>query len=1001
MNIIRYSALAMLLVLICGLSACVAETKAAQEDGGDSMKASFLKLCDLAIAELNKEIVPFEERHRKTEEPKTHHAPFFEDSYAIRALCVAYDMTGDKAYLDACTHWADRVVALQEKMVPRGAYFPNYGGASRQPGQDHGDWWAADSGSIAMGVLAVAARTADTEQKNRYVQSVRDFADLMIANYIGKDGGITDGIWSEYNGPWWSSTAIVGGLLYLLHEETQEPSYLRAARGAMDWMLQNDFRESKPLGFKEGPAGAVFYTFEFYATGLKDLEPGSERRKTAEGQIADALKWMAENQQGRGAKTPRDYFGSDTYMAGMPYLMYAFARQLPERRDLTQAADQELNYITKLLFKDGDPAATRLTVWEPMSWTMMSYAERLRPGAILRTSNSRSAPAQATFHVATGGSDENPGTEAKPFATIEKARQAVRAMNKDMAGDIVVMLHGGTYALAQTLALDAADSGTGGHEVIYRAAPNEYPVVSGGRRISNWQPDVGKRWKATTDLDNFRQLYVGRTRAIRARSGAIGNSANAGKWEYLRDLPRNGALADGELVGNEGYRTSAVEMAGWRNPGEIELCYLESPSAGNFNQTRCKVAAIHRDGDRAMISMLQPYFTHARIKEGLQVGLPSYLENALELLDEPGEWYFDRPAKTVYYIPRPGEDMNTVEVIAPALEKLVELRGTLDEPVHHVCFEGITFRQGGWLRPSKIGHCDVQANFIVDSDRKDSFERRPGGFSNVHNENLKSAANVICHAAKSVRFERCTFNQLGGAGLDIEFGAQDNVVAGCRFYDISGTAVQVGDVLKDDHHPDDPRKIVKNNAVVNCYVHDCSLEYMGGPGIFVGYTEGTVVAHNEITRMPYTGISVGWGWGEEDAGGCVYQQPFFYDTPTPSKNNRIERNHIHRVMNPFQDGGGIYTLGNMPGTILRGNHIHDNAGEPGGIYLDEGSGFIEIAGNLVYDVQKPMTYNNIHQNRKATCQEHDNFFGTNADAAIHVAEEAGLEAQYRNLLTMP
>jgi hypothetical protein len=972
-----------------------------EETASADAEARFLKLSELAVAELNKEVVPFEERHRKSEEPKTHHVPFFEDSYAIRALCVAYDMTGDTSYLDACMHWADRVVALQKKMVPRGAYFPNYGGMSRQPGQDHGDWWAADSGSIAMGVLAVAARTADVEQKNRYVQSVRDFADLVVANYVGKNGGITDGIWSEYKGEWWSSTAIVGGLLYLLHEETREPAYLRTARGAMDWTLRHDFRKSEPLGFKDGPAGVVFYTFEFYAAGLKRVERGSDRRKTAEEQIADALKWMAENQKGRGARTSLDYFGNDTYMAGMPYLMYAFARQLPDRRDLARAADQELDYITKLLFKDGDPAATRLAVWEPMSWTMMSYAEKLRPGAILRTSNSRSAPVQAAFHVAADGSDDNPGTQTKPFATVEKARQAVRAVNKEMTGDVVIVLHGGTYKIAKTLAFDAADSGTGGHEVIYRAVPKEIVVVSGGRRISSWQPDVGKRWKAKTDLENFRQLYVGGTRAIRARSGMIGNSANAGRWEYLRSLPRSGALAGGELVGNEGYRTSAVEMAGWRNPGDIELCCIESPTAANFNQTRCKVAGIRRDGDHAMISMLQPYFTHARIKEGLQVGLPSYIENALELLDEPGEWYFDRATKTVCYIPRPGEDMNTVEVIAPVLEKLVELRGTLDQPVHNIRFEGISFRHGGWLRPSKIGHCDVQANFIVDSHRKDSFERRPGGFSNVHNENLKSAANVVCHAAKSVRFERCAFNQLGGAGLDIEFGSQDNVVAGCRFYDVSGTAVQVGDVLKDDHHPDDPRKIVKNNAVVNCYIHDCSLEYMGGPGVFVGHTEGTVVAHNEITRLPYTGISVGWGWGEEDAGGCVYKQPFFYSTPTPSKNSRIEMNHIHHVMNPFQDGGGIYTIGNMPGTILRGNHIHDNVGEPGGIYLDEGSGFIEVTGNLVYDVRKPMNYNNLSQNRKATCKEHGNFFGANADAAKHVAKKAGLEAEYRNLFEMP
>ena len=318
--------------------------------------------------------------------------------------------------------------------------------------------------------------------------------------------------------------------------------------------------------------------------------------------------------------------------------------------------------------------------------------------------------------------------------------------------------------------------------------------------------------------------------------------------------------------------------------------------------------------------------------------------------------------------------MTKVRVVAPAVEKLVELRGTLDQPVENVHFVGITFAEAGWLLPSEIGLVDVQANFLL--NWKEPM-RREQGITAVHNEQLKSPANVVCHAAKGLRFERCTFTRLGGAGIDVEFGSQDNVISGCRFHDISGTAVQVGDVLKDDHHPDDPRKIVKNNAVVNNYIHDCCVEYMGGVGVFAGYTDGTVIAHNEICRLPYSGISVGWGWGEEDAGGGAahYYMPFKYDTPTPAGNNRMEYNHIHHVMNPLQDGGGIYTLGNMAGTVIRGNHIHDNPGAPGGIYLDEGSGFIEVTGNVVYNVRTPMNYNNRNQNRIATCNEHDNFFG--------------------------
>jgi len=133
---------------------------------------------------------------------------------------------------------------------------------------------------------------------------------------------------------------------------------------------------------------------------------------------------------------------------------------------------------------------------------------------------------QATFYVAPDGSDENPGTEANPFTTVEKARQVVRTLNKSMIGDIVVVLRGSVYRIDRTIAFGAEDSGTNGHDVIYRAAPNEVPIVSGGRQITGWQLDSGTRWKAPTDLDDFRQLYISGVRGIRARSGKLNGEMN-------------------------------------------------------------------------------------------------------------------------------------------------------------------------------------------------------------------------------------------------------------------------------------------------------------------------------------------------------------------------------------------------------------------------------------------------------------------------------------------
>jgi len=580
--------------------------------------------------------------------------------------------------------------------------------------------------------------------------------------------------------------------------------------------------------------------------------------------------------------------------------------------------------------------------------------------------------AQAKFYVSPSGSDRNPGTRESPFRTVGQARDAVRGVNRGANSDIIVELSAGTYRLAGPLTFGSEDSGTGGHRVIYRAAPGAMTVISGGRVVTGWQPDTGGRWKAKVDVPNFRQLYVNGVRAVRARGPIPAGLQQWGSQEGVITSPAGnppwGAL---EVHGEAGYRTTNGAIAGWKNPADIEFGYYNS-----WTHMICRIQRIDRDGDGAIIVMAQPAFYLATHKAGTQAGTPDYVENALELLDQPGEWYFDRAQRVLYYMPRPGEDMAKTEVIAPALEKLVDIRGTLDNPVHDIQFEGITFAHATWLRPSEFGHPDTQANFIPPLDNCYVEPEGQRALGSVNGECLKSPANVVVDAAKGIRFEGCTFTHLGGAGIDLQHGAQGNEVDRCRFYDISGSGVQVGDVLREDHHPSDPRGAVKGNRITNSIITRIGAEYQDSVGVFCGYTDGTVIAHNEIFDLPYTGISVGWGWGMPDAGGGAYASPKVWDTPTVSGNNRIEYNHIHHVMRLRNDGGAIYTLSRQPGTIVRGNYIHNNGpGGPGGIYLDEGSADIEVTGNAVSAVARAMNYNDYAQGRNSTCREHDNLFG--------------------------
>ena len=379
-----------LLVFISSVAGMVqpAAVQAEQQDGVD-FKAQFLRLCDIACKELNKELTPFGDEFtqfgdRDNTDPKTHHMPFFEDAHAIRALAVAYDMTGKQEYLDTCKHWSDRIIAYQEKMIPQGAYYMNY---FRMPGDSESMWFISDAGSVGMGVFATAVRCPDKNDKARYLDSAESFAKVVMADRIGPNGGIIEELWDDFRDEWWCSTATFGSLALQLYEETGKEEYRRVGLGALRWMIGRDFRDAKVIDFQQRASGVIFYDFEIYVMGMKYLPDGSEERKAAMAQIAEALKWMAANQRGRGGKPSWRYLDdSHTDIAALPFLMYAFAHQLPEYKDLTTEADRELRYIGGLLLGKGDPQASRLTVWELMSWGMMSYAEKLSPGSLFRTS---------------------------------------------------------------------------------------------------------------------------------------------------------------------------------------------------------------------------------------------------------------------------------------------------------------------------------------------------------------------------------------------------------------------------------------------------------------------------------------------------------------------------------------------------------------------------------------------------------------------------------------
>ncbi len=316
----------------------------------------FLTRADIIVAELAKPSAPYVVGDTSTQ---THHMPFFEDSYGVRALCGAYYVTRNRAYLAAAQAWTNRIVADQARMMPHGAYYMNYS-SLRQPGETEGDWYVADSSSIAQGVLCTAQFTEGSDQA-RYLASAQQFFSLVQGNYANPDGGTSNGIWGDYRASWWTSTAIFGAFAFEMYKETGAPVYLERGLESFDWLSTAGVMNFVRPSFAEAAPAIILYTGEFYVRAWPYVR-GTDREPITLKELRFVFDWMDANQKSKNPNSPIDYAASgNTYMAGLPYLSYTMQ---------VGGADAELNYLRTLMASETDledPVVWSLTTW--LAWS--------------------------------------------------------------------------------------------------------------------------------------------------------------------------------------------------------------------------------------------------------------------------------------------------------------------------------------------------------------------------------------------------------------------------------------------------------------------------------------------------------------------------------------------------------------------------------------------------------------------------------------------------------
>lgn len=594
--------------------------------------------------------------------------------------------------------------------------------------------------------------------------------------------------------------------------------------------------------------------------------------------------------------------------------------------------------------------------------------------------------------VSTQGSDLNDGTRQAPKATLtsalRQAREWRRVGDERVQGGITICLEGGTYALHESVFIRPEDSGTEASPTIIRSAEKNQAVLSGGVRIGGWKKQ-GKLWVADVPGFNgrpldFRQLWVNGVKADRAR-----DVADFEKMSRIRSVDEKNEIL---------YVPANAVRKLLDGKGNLKATYAEMVLHQMWCVANLRIRSIEVRGDSAAVRFHQPesriQFEHPWPRPMVTTdghNSAFYLTSARELLDVPGEWYHDIESRKLYYYPREGENMQAAETkaIVPAVETLVRIEGTLDRPVAHVRFENITFAYTTWLRPSEKGHVPLQAGmYLTDGYRIDPMMQRDYLNHPLDNQGWlgRPAAAVRIAAANRIDFERCRFERLGSTGLDYEEATHGGVVRGCLFRDIAGNGLLVGSfspAAYETHLPYDPtdrRVVCAHQQINNCYFTDVANEDWGCLAIAAGYVSDINIEHNEISEVPYTGISLGWGWTQ---------------TVNCMRNNRVHGNLIHHYAKHMYDVAGIYTLGSQPKSYVTENCVH-SIYKPGYVhdpkhwfylYTDEGSSFITVRDNWTEGEQYLQNANgpgNVWENN-----------GPKVDPAIR--ERAGLEANYKDI----
>ena len=511
---------------------------------------------------------------------------------------------------------------------------------------------------------------------------------------------------------------------------------------------------------------------------------------------------------------------------------------------------------------------------------------------------------QQTLYISPNGSgtaftENNPGSLDNLNAKLKQ----------NPSKKTIVFLKGGTYLPAQPFVIDNDIAGNKTDTIIFSGMKGEKAILSGGRKATKWVKAGNGMFKSQLPKGtDFRQLYVNGKMAVRARTPNREDEYDFSP--YFRELRFDGK--------NKTILVNASEVGEWKNLQQVEMVLHQ-----HWYQSRVKIESVSINKDTAVVTPLQPARNHLftlTYAGLLNPGKPYYFENAIEFLDQDGEWYLNRDEAVLYYKPRPNEDIHQIEVIYPVMDMVVQIKGQPEKPVHNVSFRNIEMAYGNWTIPSRDGIIASQA-----------VQAR--GYS------IETAILQV-DFARNVTIENCNIFCAGAHGIVFGKGVKNSNVVSCHIDQISANGIVI-DTHKKSFPPDS--LFCTDNRIAHNLIENTGMHYTNGMGILASCIARLVVENNEIRFARYSGMQIGNHYGDNLSG---------------MRDNLICRNNIHHVLMLHDDGGAIYTLAVQPGTKILRNWMHDfekakwsDSFPTNGVFLDNNSGYIRIQDNVMTDLK--------------------------------------------------